>query len=168
MKETLSMLTRYNAWANRVMFDAVAALPEGEATRPRTSLFRNMVHTLNHNYVIDRIWQAHLEGREHGYEGRNTKDHPPLAELWRAQQEIDRWYLDWANTISEPALDEVVRFEFVGGGDGAMSRGQILLHLVNHTSYHRGFVADMFYQLPNPVRPPTTDLTVYLRDSGTE
>ena len=159
-----AMLTRYNAWANRLIFDAVAALPAGEAEKPRPTLFRNMVHTLNHNYVIDRIFQAHLEGRSHPYTARNTPDHPPLAELWRAQQEIDGWYLDWANGISEAALDEVVQFEFVGGGEGAMTRAQILLHVVNHTSYHRGFVADLFFQLPNPVRPPTTDLTVYLRD----
>ncbi len=87
---TARMLARYNAWANQLIFDAVAALPAGEATKERQSLFKNMVHTLNHNYVIDRIWQAHLEGRDHGYEARNTQDHPPLAELWRAQQEIDR------------------------------------------------------------------------------
>ena len=43
------MLARYNQWANRVMFDAVAALPPGEAEKERKSLFRNMVHTLNHN-----------------------------------------------------------------------------------------------------------------------
>ena len=79
---TASMLARYNAWANQLIFDAVAALPAGEATKARQSLFKNMVHTLNHNYVIDRIWQAHLEGREHGYAARNTPDHPSLADLW--------------------------------------------------------------------------------------
>ena len=61
---TARMLTRYNQWANKTVFDAVAALPEGEATRPRVSLFKNMVHMLNHNYVIDRIFQAHLEDRK--------------------------------------------------------------------------------------------------------
>jgi uncharacterized damage-inducible protein DinB len=74
------MLTRYSAWANRVVFEAVAALPEGEALKPRAGIFRNMVHTLNHIYVIDRIFQAHLEGRVHGYKARNTADHPPLAD----------------------------------------------------------------------------------------
>ena len=44
-----------------------------------------------------------------------------------------------------------------------MTRGEILLHIVNHTSYHRGFVAQMFYEVP--ARPPTTDLPVYLRDA---
>jgi uncharacterized damage-inducible protein DinB len=161
-KKTAGMLARYNAWANRVIFDAVAALPPGEAEKPRTTLFKNMVHTLNHNYVIDRIFQAHLEGRPHGYSARNTAEHPPLAELRRAQEEVDAWYADWAAKVAEPALDETVRFEFVGGGEGAMTRGQMLLHIVNHTSYHRGFVADLFYQVP--ARPPVTDLTVYLRD----
>src|SRR2546428_6929532 len=75
------MLTRYNTWANKLIFDAVAGLPGDEATKERHSLFKNMVHTLNHNYVIDLIWQAHLEGREHGFAVRNTPGHPPLAEL---------------------------------------------------------------------------------------
>ena len=161
-RETAGMLARYNAWANKVIFDAVAALPPGEAEKPRTTLFKNMVHTLNHNYVIDRIFQAHLEGRPHGYGARNTAEHPPLAELRRAQEEVDAWYIEWAASVAEPALGETVRFEFVGGGEGAMTRGQMLLHVVNHTSYHRGFVADLFYQVP--ARPPVTDLTVYLRD----
>jgi len=160
---TARMLTRYSAWANKVFFDAVAALPEGEAMKPRTSLFRNMVHSLNHNYVIDRIWQAHIEGREHGYTARNTPDHPPLAELWRLQQAIDRWYIEWSDGLSDSALDEEVSFTLIGGNRGAMTRGEILLHVVNHTSYHRGFVADMFYEVP--AMPPTTDLPVFLREA---
>ena len=49
------MMARYGQWSNKVMFDAVAALPAEEIAKPRPSLFRNMVHTLNHIYVIDRI-----------------------------------------------------------------------------------------------------------------
>jgi len=159
---TARMLTRYNAWANKLIFDAVAALPEGEAAKPRQTLFRNFVHTLNHNYVIDRIFQAHLEGRDHGYTARNTADHPPLDELWRAQQTVDEWYVAWSDRMTEAKLDEKVEFTFVGGGDGVMTRGEMLMHVVNHTTYHRGFAADLFYQVP--ARPPTTDLTVFLRD----
>ena len=59
---TARMLTRYNRWANALMLDAVAKLPPGEAAKERTTLFKNIVHTLNHNYVIDAIFQAHLEG----------------------------------------------------------------------------------------------------------
>ena len=159
-------LARYNAWANRAIFDAVAGLPEGEATKARPSLFRNMVHTLNHNYVIDLIWQAHLEGREHGFTARNTPDHPPLAELWERQQALDRWYIDWSDGLSDEVLGERVSYTLIGGNRGVMTRGEILLHIVTHTSYHRGFVADLFYQVPT--RPPTTDLPVFLREQAAE
>ena len=159
---TASMLTRYNAWANTVFFDAVRALPEGEATKPRQTLFKNIVHTLNHIYVIDHMFQAHLQGRPHGYEARNTATTPPLEELRAAQRALDQWYIDWSDGMTDATLDEKVSFTFVGGGEGVMTRGQILLHLVNHTSYHRGFAGDLFHQIP--VKPPTTDLTVFLRD----
>lgn len=160
---TARMLARYKQWSNGVMFDAVAALPEGEAVKPRPTLFRNMVHTLNHNYVIDRIWQAHLEGREHGYEARNTKDHPPLAELARQQGELDAWYVAWADAQSDGSLRETVHYTLIGGNQGAMTRGEILLHLVMHVNYHRGFVSDMIYGVPGQ-RPPTMDLPVFMRE----
>jgi len=159
---TARTLARYNKWADELIFTAAAALPPGEATKQRQTLFKNMVHTLNHIYVIDRIFQGHLEGRPHGYAARNTLEHPPLTELWRSQRMVDDWYVSWSDRVSARELGERVEFEFVGGGNGAMTRGEMLLHVVNHTTYHRGFVADMFYQVP--ARPPTTDLTVFLRD----
>lgn len=164
--ETARMMALYNAWSNRVMFDAVAALPEGEAEKPRTSLFRNMVHTLNHNYVIDCIWKGHLEGRVHGYETRNTKDHPPLAELWKLQQDVDAWYVNWSDAQSDAAIAETVQYTLIGGNKGAMTRGEILLHRVMHTNYHRGFVADMMFQVPGH-RAPLMDLPVYMREGRT-
>ena len=158
----LRLLMRYGAWADDKIFSAVAALPEGEATRERPAVFRNIVHTLNHGLVIDRIWQAHLEGRPHGYTARNTATHPPLEELWPLQREIDAWYVGYADRLSEAAADEVVRFTFVGGGEGSMTRADILMHVVNHKTYHRGHVADMMMQVP--ARAPATDLPVFLRD----
>jgi len=160
---TARTLTRYNAWANRVFFDSVFALPEGEAVKVRQTLFKNIVHTLNHNYVIDSIFRAHVEGRDHGYTARNTADHPPLADLWAAQQAFDAWFIEWGDTLTPAQVDETIKFTFVGGGDGAMTRGEIIQHLIIHTSYHRGFAADMFFHVP--ARPPTTDLPVFLRDA---
>lgn len=161
---TVHMLTRYNAWANKVIFDAVAALPSDEATKERPTLFKNMVNTLNHLYVVDLIWKAYLEGRDHGIPALNTVLHSNLADLWSAQQAIDAWYIAWGDSLSEGAADETVRFTLIGGNQGEMHRSDIILHVVNHTSYHRGFVADLFFQVP--ARPPLTDLTVFLRETA--
>ena len=155
-------LTRYIAWTNNKIYDAVAALPEGEATKPRRSVFKNIVHTLNHVYVIDLIFQAHLEGREHGFTARNTPDHPPLDELRRKQRALDYWYIAWSDRLTESALERNVHFTFVGGGEGVMTCAEIVIHLANHTTYHRGYIADMLYQVP--AHPTTTDLTVFIRD----
>ena len=161
--QTIRMLTRYNAWANRLIFDAVAELPAGEATRERPTLFKNMVNTLNHLYTVDVIWQAHLEGRSHGIPALKTVLHPEFADLRRAQQAMDDWYIAYGDRLAEAGgLDETVSFTLIGGNAGTMRRGDILLHVVNHTSYHRGWVADMFYAVPR--HPPTTDLPVFLRE----
>jgi len=161
--DTARMLTRYKAWANEIVYSTVRALPDGEATRPRTTIFGNMVHTLSHIHVVDCIFQAHLEGREHGFTARNTPTPPPLDDLWRDVQIVDRWYIDRFDRLSDAELAESIRFRFVGGGDGEMTRGEILMHLVNHATYHRGFVGDMLNQAQ--VKPRPTDLTVFLRDA---
>jgi uncharacterized damage-inducible protein DinB len=154
-------IARYRMWADRLTFDAVAALPPGEAPKERPTLFKTMVGTLNHNYVIDLIWQAHLEGREHGFTARNVVLHPELSDLWQAQQAVNRWYIDWSERQSQASLDEIVNFTFIGGEKSSMSRGDILLHVVNHATYHRGWVAEMFFQVP--AKNPTTDLPVFLK-----
>jgi uncharacterized damage-inducible protein DinB len=158
----IRMLTRYSAWANGRMFDTVAALPAGVAIAPTTTLFGNMVNTLNHNYVIDLIWKGHLTDVPHGFTKRITDVEPTLDKLRRAQAEIDAWYIAYADKLTDALMVEVVPFKFVDGGEGALARGDMLLHIVNHKTYHRGVVADMLYQAKS--KPLPMDLPVFLRD----
>jgi uncharacterized damage-inducible protein DinB len=163
--ETARMLARYKAWGDEVFFDAVAALPEGVASRQRPTLFKSMIGTLNHILVVDLIWQAHLEQRPHGFAARNLVLHAELPALRRAQREIDDWFIAWAADQSEASLRERLPFAFISGEAGAMTRGDMLLHVVNHTSFHRGWVSEMFFDVP--ARPPATDLPVFLcQDHG--
>lgn len=159
----LRMMTRYTAWANERLFEALAELPAGEAAAKRPTLFGSMLHTMNHCLVIDLIWQAHLEGRPHGFTARNTRTHPPLDVLRARQAVLDRWYIEYADGLTPSAHDETVHFTFVDGGPGAMTRGQILLHVINHKTFHRGWVTDLFFQ--TSAAPPATDLPVFLRDA---
>ena len=160
----IKMLTRYNAWANKKMFDAVAALPEGEAVKERTTLFKNMVNTLNHQYVVHLIWQAHLEGRDHGMSARNSAESPTLEQWWPQQQAIDKWYEQWSDKQTDETLADRRPIVLIGGNRVVMSQAEMLLHLYHHTAYHRGFVGDMMYAVPG-CRPPVTDLPVFLREA---
>jgi uncharacterized damage-inducible protein DinB len=158
----LQTLMRYKAWANELVFAAAAKLPQAELTAPRKIVFGNMLRTLNHVYAMDEVWRAHLEGRPHGYTTRNPETCPSLPELHDAQLGMDAWFVGYADSLSEE--NEIVHFRFIGGGPGAMTRRDILLHVANHGTYHRGNVAAMMYQAG--VTPPTTDLPVFLRSPG--
>lgn len=157
------MLAHYKSWADEVIFDGVDALPPGEAQKERRTLFKTMIGTLNHIYVVDLIWRAHLEQREHGFSARNIVVYPELAELRKAQQAMNEWLVAWSAAQSDAALDEEVQFTFVSGKKASMSRGEIFLHLVTHAAYHRGWVSEMFFDVP--ARPPQSDLSVFLTEA---
>lgn len=158
----LRLLTRYNAWANTRLYEALAALPAAEVTARRHQGRHSMVGTLTHAWVVDRIWQAHLQGRSHGYTTRQPDAEPAFEQLRLEQAALDRWYIDYADALDAATQAEVLDFRFVDGGAGRMSRAEMLLHIVNHKTYHRGYVADMLYQAGS--RPPVMDLPVFLRD----
>lgn len=160
----LCLFTRYKAWADAVFLAVVADLPEHELVAPRAIGFGSLARTLHHSYCMDFVWQCHLLGRPHGLATRNPVEHPGIHELAEAQRRIDAWYVDYARSLSPAEFDGIVDFEFIGGGRGAMTRSAIVLHVVNHTTYHRGQAADILYHLG--VFPPATDLPVFLRSPG--
>jgi uncharacterized damage-inducible protein DinB len=86
--------------------------------------------------------------------------YPDLETLTAAQRRANDWLLAWSEAQSATSLREAVSFRMVSGEPGTMMRGEILLHIVNHATYHRGFVSDLFFQVP--AKLPTTDWNVFL------
>ncbi|HEX3948543.1 MAG TPA: DinB family protein [Steroidobacteraceae bacterium] len=160
----IRLLTRYSAWANSLLYSSIGELPNEELTKPRQSVFGNLIRILNHVYTMDLVWQAHLEGRSHGFTARTPEVQVSFSELRMAQATLDSWYVRYAEEMSDRLGEEIVEFTFIGNGEGAMTRGDILLHVVNHTTYHRGHISAMMHQIP--ARPPTTDLPVFLRNAA--
>lgn len=160
--DTAVMLARYSDWADTVLFEAIAKLPQEAAYSARKTLFGSMIGTLNHNYQVDLIWRAHLLGQKHGFSTRRDLLHSDLDVLVKEQTEINQWYIDWAGQQDGESLRERLSFSFVSGTPGTMTRGGMFLHIVNHKTYHRGWVAEMFFE--HDVNPPETDLCVYLTE----
>lgn len=158
----LETLARYKAWADARLYDMLAKLPADALAAPSPIFAGNILRTLNHVYLMDVVWKSHLLGIPHHLTIRNPEATPPFSELHDAQRDIDAWYIDYTAAMTPTACNEVVQFTFIGGGDGALRREDILLHVVNHTTYHRGHVTAMLNQMG--VRPQATDLPVFLRD----
>lgn len=160
--DTLDMLAAYKRWANRLVYEAVAEIGPDERERSRATTFGNILMTLNHSFVVDDIFRHHLTGTAHGYAQRNTEQAPRFEDLRAAASDMDQWYCDQVAGWSPDERREIIPFSFVDGGSGRMTREQIVLHVVNHATYHRGFVGDMLRQIP--FAWPANDLTVFLRD----
>jgi uncharacterized damage-inducible protein DinB len=159
----IQMLTQYAKWANQTLFDALKMLPNEEVIKERKTGAGSLLKTLSHIYAIDQIWKGHLLGQNHGYHTRNLLVIPSLDQLIAMQSVSDNWYIDYANTLTPQIHDESLVFTFVDGGRGEMTRGDMLLHVMNHKTYHRGYVAQMMYE--SSYRPPVIDLPVFLREA---
>ncbi|MBZ4187166.1 DinB family protein [Thermomonas sp. RSS23] len=157
-------LTRYKAWADDLFLSVVSNVPTADLVAPRPIVFGSLIRTLNHSLSMDYVWKCHLLGKPHGLTSRNPEHCPEIDVLVETQNKIDKWYVEYASSISEPELNEFVNFEFIGGGTGKMTRREILLHVVNHTTYHRGHAAGILYYLN--IFPPTTDLPVFLQQQA--
>lgn len=158
--DALCKLIRYKAWANDLVFAALRQVPEAALIAPQPIVFGNLLRTLNHVLAMDYVWQSHLRGLPHGLRTRNPEACPSFADIAQAQVDMDRWYIDYADRLAPAARDEVVEFTFIGGNPGEMTRSDILLHVVNHGSYHRGHVAQL---MRASQAPPITDYPVFLK-----
>lgn len=155
-------MTAYMAWADDVMLNNAAQLPDVELMEPRDALFGNIAGTFDHILVVAEIFRAHLEGRDHPHTARFRAEELTFSEVAKRLRAMNDEYVDLACQWTDPELAEVIEFEFVGGGHGAMTREDILLHLVNHATYHRGFISTLLY--PFKTKGAASDLTVFLRD----
>lgn len=163
LNSTVSKLVSYKSWANKVTFTSLSHIPEKELYKEYLTKFKSIANTLNHAYVVDDIFKCHLENIPHSYTSRNTDVCPSFGDLWNKQQLIDEWYVNYSKALSGNSCGKTISFEFIDGGQGEMTISEILLHVVNHGTYHRGFVSMMMSQIPENM--PANDLTVYLRDA---
>jgi uncharacterized damage-inducible protein DinB len=158
----LQSLFRYKAWANEELFSELEKLDSAGHEAER----HTAVRVLNHVYVVDQIFAAHLSDKPHAYTAINTRETPTLSELHRAVTASDRWYVEYVAALSSGLLSERLRFSFTDGKKGCMSREEMLAHVATHGSYHRGAVGRIATQLS--VAPPHDTFTTYLHRSEPE
>ncbi len=155
-KKSLQSLFAQKSWANNELFNALAPV----AAEQGAESVHMALRMLNHIYVVDRIFQAHLLGEPHGYAATNTEATPDLGELQFAVAELDAWFEGYAGNVTAHQLDEPISFQFTDGDAGTMSREEMLFHVITHGSYHRGNVGQMMKALS--VAPPRDLYTKFL------
>ena len=155
---TLRSLFGYKSWSTRELFAKQAEVPQEQAEQLHTC-----IRTLNHIYVVDRIFRSHLSAEARPFDATNTKSTPTLAQLQSEVAATDAWYEQYVAGLSTAKLTEVIDFQFTDGDAGRMSREEILLHVITHGGYHRGNVGQVLKSIS--VAPPRDLYTKFLHQS---
>jgi uncharacterized damage-inducible protein DinB len=158
----LETLFAQKSWANHELFNALAAIPDDANKEAITTATR----TLNHIYVVDEIFRAHLCGRQSQFTATNTSETPDLGQLHFSVAETDDWYLQYVKQLPKNEINQVIQFRFTDGDTGEMTREEMLFHVITHGAYHRGNVGQILKSIS--VAPPRDLLTKFLHMTDPE
>ncbi len=155
-------MAAYNTAANRILYDAVARLPDAEYRRPRPAFFGSIHGTLNHILLGDRIWMARFEGGSHPSTGLDAILHDEFEELRAARTAMDaRIEAFVAERVDDAFLASSIRYVSNAGVEAEDPVSVLLPHYFNHQTHHRGQVHGLLSQ--TGVAPPSLDLHRVLR-----
>ncbi len=166
MKIHFQTFAIYNAWANARLYNACAELPGDEYKKVRPAFFKSLHGTLNHILVGDRIWLSRLLGDEHEPLPLDAELYGDLASLRAARIEQDVSIVAFVDGLNEGQFASFTVYRDTSGAEHRDRIGEILAHLFNHQTHHRGQAHDQLSQ--TNVAPPQLDLIYFrrLRESG--
>ncbi|AGU49405.1 DinB family protein [Variovorax paradoxus B4] len=133
-RSLLQRLFAYRRWADNELL----ACLEGLDAQAHGATRDASLHLVHHNHLVDRVFAAHLDGEPHGLASVSATGTLALHELRDRNDTCLAWYERYIDAVSPEALAETLSFVFTDGDTGCMSREEMLLHVLTHSSYHRG------------------------------
>lgn len=146
---------RYSQWASRKLMDAARPIPPTDLEKPVGVSHGSLLGTLGHILFADWIWYTRVIAPM-------EKPAQTLDALERAWPDVQQRWIAWADSLTEADLNRVVVYKLTDGSDGRTPVWQIVLHVVNHATLHRGQAVGMLRQMG--IAPPHTDILFYYRE----
>lgn len=161
MPDEVLLLYDYNAWANRRMLEACAALTNGQFTKPLGSSFSSVRDTLAHIMEVEWLWLERWRGRSHpGITG--PEKYPNLASMRSRWAQVEQELVGFVRGLTPADLQRVISYRNTKGTPYSNPLWEMLQHLVNHGTYHRGQVTTLLRQLG--AQAVSTDLIGFYRE----
>ncbi len=135
--EALRELLDYHYWAHDRLLNAVAALSPEEFTRNMVSSFPSdrdsLVHIYSAEWIWCSLWQGHSPKAMLSPEG--FADLETLASAWTDHERTMHSVLE---SFCPDGVDLLIAYQSTAGEEFSSVFWQMLQHVVNHASYHRG------------------------------
>jgi len=163
--DEIRLLFDYNSWANHRVLDAATALTDEQFTRDLGSSFRSIRDTLVHLMGAEWVWLERFHGRS-PTALLPAAEYPNLASVRARWAEPERGLLGFVAGLTPADLARVFDYRTTQGTPQINPLWQMLQHLANHGTYHRGQVTTMLRQLG--AKPVATDLIVFYRERAAQ
>jgi uncharacterized damage-inducible protein DinB len=143
---TFRDLFAYNYWARDRQLEACAGLSPDQFLRPLGNSFSSIRDTLAHLVGAEWLWLERLQGRSPNAlpEAKEFPTLETVAERWRS---VERDFGDYLGTLHEEQLSWSIAYTNFIAETWSYPVWMILLHLINHQTYHRGQVTTLLRQL---------------------
>ncbi len=128
----------YHQWATNRMLESCESLGFEELTKELGNSFSSLRETLVHCLFADGVWFHRVQGL--AYTKPKPEDFSSLAEIKAAWTPLIE---SWLGLIAQTDLEKIVEYTALDGQPFKSSFEEIVRHVVNHGSYHRGQVAMM-------------------------
>lgn len=151
---------RYSGWASQKLVDAAEQLTPEDRTRPMGVSHESLQKTLGHIYAADRAWYSRTVDPETSIP--SLTDIHSMEVLTGEWRDLQKKWEAWADSLTDEDLARVLEYRLRDGTESRTPVWQIVMHVVNHATLHRGQVMAMLRQLG--VKPPATDLIFYYRE----
>jgi uncharacterized damage-inducible protein DinB len=165
VKTHFVMMAKYNAWANARLFRGAGELQDDLYRREVGAYFKSLHGTLNHLLVADRIWMCRLTGVGNHPSKLNEILFDDLPSLHAARVEEDGRIIAFVQSLEESAFEQPWDYRTLNGTPQRQPRREILAHLFNHETHHRG-QAHAILTVLGVAEPEPMDLLIMLRDNG--
>jgi uncharacterized damage-inducible protein DinB len=157
-KKDFQILYDYNRWANARVLDAASRLTTEQYTRDLSSSFRSVRDTLTHIMAAEWIWLRRWKGTS-PKALFDPAEFPNLVALRAKWAEIEQEQMEFVNNITDESLATMISYVNFKGETWQYPLWQMMQHLVNHSTYHRGQVTTMLRQLGT--EPAATDFLLF-------
>lgn len=153
MKQIFEQYASYNVWANQKMIDVVLTLTEDTLQKPVTSSFSSLQLTLLHLWNTESIWWQRMKLVENTQAPGNTDS--LIQEIAAGLLAHSIQWQGWVQKSTPAALEHEFIYRNSKKQQFKQPVYQVLLHLFNHGTYHRGQLVTTLRQLDVTTIPPT-------------
>ncbi|MFT7589134.1 MAG: putative damage-inducible protein DinB [Limisphaerales bacterium] len=135
----------YNSWANKKLFGLTDQLQGADFDRELVSSFPTIRKTIVHIWDAESIWLSRLKGSSPIQWPSNNLDRSlPFIEPAIANSEV---YRDYVNKKEASWFDAPCSYSTAEGTIFMKRYGELIMHTMNHSTFHRGQLITMFRQL---------------------